>query len=87
MPDPLDRGTGPDDSGDSLIAPMPGRVRAVDARPGQTAARGDRLLVLEAMKMEHSLVAARDGTITEVLVQVGDQVEAGMALILLESTG
>ena len=44
---------------------------------------GDRLAVLEAMKMEHTLTAARDGVVAEVLVDAGAQVEAGAVLILL----
>jgi len=65
-------------------APMPGLVKAVLARPGQAVAQGDRLAVLEAMKMEHSLLAARDGVVAEVLVAEGAQVSAGAALIRLE---
>ena len=45
---------------------------------------GDRLAILEAMKMEHSLEAARDGVVAEVLCADGDQVEAGAPLIRLE---
>jgi len=65
-------------------APMPGLVRAVDVVAGQVVQAGDRLVVLEAMKMEHVLCAGRDGVVAEVLVVVGDQVEAGAALIVLE---
>ena len=64
-------------------APMPGLVRAVDVVAGQVVQAGDRLVVLEAMKMEHVLCAGRDGVVTEVLVVVGAQVEAGAALIAL----
>lgn len=63
---------------------MPGLVKAVHAVPGQSVVRGDRLAVLEAMKMEHSLLAARDGVVAEVLVAAGDQVTAGAALVRLE---
>jgi 3-methylcrotonyl-CoA carboxylase alpha subunit len=59
-------------------------VRAVFATPGQRVAAGDRLALLEAMKMEHALLAARDGIVAEVLVAAGAQVEAGAALIRLE---
>ena len=65
-------------------APMPGLVKAVHAIAGQAVAKGDRLAVLEAMKMEHSLLAASDGVVAEVLVQAGDQVSAGAALVRLE---
>jgi 3-methylcrotonyl-CoA carboxylase alpha subunit len=69
----------------SLVeAPMPGLVKAVHAEAGQAVAKGDRLAVLEAMKMEHSLLAASDGVVAEVLVQAGDQVAAGAALVRLE---
>ena len=63
---------------------MPGLVKAVDVRAGQAVKAGDRLCVLEAMKMEHSLTAARDGVVAEVLASAGDQVEAGAPLIRLE---
>jgi 3-methylcrotonyl-CoA carboxylase alpha subunit len=66
------------------LAPMPGRVVSVHVEAGQTVAEGDRLAVLEAMKMEHSLTAARDGVVAEILVRAGDQVEAGAPLIQLE---
>ena len=71
--------------GDALtLSPMPGLVKAVHVTAGQEVKAGDRLAVLEAMKMEHSLTAARDGTVAEVLAQAGDQVEAGAPLIRLE---
>jgi len=71
--------------GDSNVieAPMPGLIKAVFARAGQVVSEGDRLAVLEAMKMEHSLLAARDGVVAEVLAAEGDQVEAGAALVRL----
>lgn len=72
---------------DAIIAPMPGQVRAVNAAVGQTVQAGDPLVILEAMKMEHTLRAPRDGTIAEVLHGVGGQVALGDPLILLEPTG
>jgi 3-methylcrotonyl-CoA carboxylase alpha subunit len=68
----------------ATLSPMPGLVKAVFVVPGQEVKAGDRLAVLEAMKMEHTLTAARDGQIADVLVSAGMQVEAGAALILLE---
>ena len=62
---------------------MPGLVKAVFVAPGAQVAAGDRLAVLEAMKMEHVLLAARAGEVAEVLVEAGAQVEAGAALIRL----
>jgi len=84
VPDPLDVIGGAVGDGNVVEAPMPGLVKAVFAAPGQAVALGDRLAVLEAMKMEHVLVAARDGVVAEVLVAEGTQVEAGAALIRLE---
>ncbi len=71
-------------AGNATLSPMPGLVKAVFVAAGQSVVAGDRLAVLEAMKMEHTLTAARDGIIAEVLVQPGAQVEAGAALVLLE---
>ncbi len=86
VPDPLDRQSGATASG-VIEAPMPGLVKSVDTRTGETVKAGARLAVLEAMKMEHTLTAARDGTVAEVLVAAGDQVQAGAALIRLEDEG
>ena len=84
VPDPLDRAGAAAGGGNLIEAPMPGLVRAVLAIPGQAVKVGDRLAVLEAMKMEHVLTAARDGVVAELLVAEGAQVEAGAALIRLE---
>ncbi len=64
-----------------IIAPMPGRVLAVDVETGQIVAPGDRLLVLEAMKMEHRITARSAGTISAVHITTGDQVADGMLLV------
>ncbi|MGR3494240.1 acetyl/propionyl/methylcrotonyl-CoA carboxylase subunit alpha [Citreimonas sp.] len=72
-------------TGDSLtLAPMPGRVVSVAVEAGQAVVEGQRLVVLEAMKMEHAMTAWRDGTVAEVLVSEGAQVEAGAPLIRLD---
>lgn len=63
-----------------MTAPVPGKVVAVRVSSGQTVRRGDALFVLESMKMEFEVRAARDGTIDRVLVTIGDQVAAGGAL-------
>ncbi|RBI75300.1 3-methylcrotonyl-CoA carboxylase [Roseovarius sp. TE539] len=70
-----------------IEAPMPGLVKLVTAAPGDRVHAGDRLAVLEAMKMEHSLLAARDGVVAEVLVTQGAQVSAGTALVRLDTDG
>lgn len=84
IPDPLDVGLAAGAGGNVIEAPMPGLVRSVHAVVGDTVSAGDKLAVLEAMKMEHALLAPRDGVVAEVLSAAGDQVEAGAALILLE---
>jgi len=84
--DPLQQAAGAQGDGNLIEAPMPGLVREVFASVGQKVVMGDRLAVLEAMKMEHSLLAARDGVVAEVLAVAGDQVEAGAALVRLEPT-
>ncbi|MGI9401768.1 MAG: biotin carboxylase N-terminal domain-containing protein [Rhizobiaceae bacterium] len=71
--------------GDTVVAPMPGIVKAMMAKAGQKVCRGEPLLALEAMKMEHVLPAPCDGRVVEVLVNIGDQVTDGMVLIKLES--
>ena len=82
--DPLDRDAGGAGDSDVIEAPMPGLVKALFAEAGQTVLEGDRLAVLEAMKMEHSLLAPRDGVVAEVLAGEGAQVTAGAALVRLE---
>jgi 3-methylcrotonyl-CoA carboxylase alpha subunit len=84
LPDPLDRGAAAGAGGNVVEAPMPGLLKAVFAAAGDRVAAGDRLAVLEAMKMEHTLVAPRDGVVAEVLAAAGAQVEAGAALVRLE---
>ena len=59
----------------SLVAPMPGTVVKVLAAPGDTVAKGDPVVVIEAMKMEHTIGASGDGTVAEILVAVGQQVD------------
>ncbi|MDP5215616.1 acetyl/propionyl/methylcrotonyl-CoA carboxylase subunit alpha [Ruegeria sp. 2205SS24-7] len=82
--DPLDRDASGGGDTNVIEAPMPGLVKAVFATPGQQVREGDRLAVLEAMKMEHALLAARDGVVAEVLSSEGAQVEAGAALVRLQ---
>lgn len=63
-----------------LLAPMPGRVRRVLLTEGARVGKGDVILILEAMKMEHAIRAPRDGTVARVLFREGDLVEAGAVL-------
>ena len=82
LPDPLARG-GAGPGGDVVLSPMPGLVAAVAVTEGQSVAEGDRMVVLEAMKMEHVLRAPRSGIVAQVAVTAGDQVKAGVALVTL----
>ena len=67
-----------------LQAPMPGNVLQVAVTEGQAVAKGELLVILEAMKMEHRISAPYAGTVTAVVVTAGDQVDAGATLVLLE---
>jgi propionyl-CoA carboxylase alpha chain len=83
---PLPRFVNPADAvaSGSLLAPMPGTVVRVAVGPGATVAAGDPVLVLEAMKMQHTVSAPHDGTIIEIHVQPGTQVAAGEVLAVVE---
>jgi acetyl/propionyl-CoA carboxylase alpha subunit len=69
------------EAGGDLRSPMPGRVRRCFAKEGETVTRGQVLLVLEAMKMEHAIRAPRDAVVRAVRVREGDLVEAGVELV------
>lgn len=71
----------------SLVAPMPGRIVATLVAPGTAVKRGAPLLVLEAMKMEHTLQAPADGTVQGYRVKAGDQVGDGAVLVDFEADG
>jgi 3-methylcrotonyl-CoA carboxylase alpha subunit len=66
------------------LSPMPGRIIAVDVAVGDRVAKGQKLVTLEAMKMEHSLVAPFDGTVAELTAIEGGQVSDGMVLARIE---
>ncbi|MGH7126901.1 MAG: biotin/lipoyl-containing protein, partial [Stellaceae bacterium] len=85
--DPLQPKTELDATGGRLTAPMPGKIIEVSARAGQRVKRGEALLVLEAMKMEHTIVAPADGIIDGVHFSPGDLVEEGAALIAFSADG
>ena len=71
------------DSG-RLQAPMPGKVTVVHVKPGDKVKRGQVLMAMEAMKMEHAVAAPRDGVVKELRFQPGEQVGEGEALIVFE---
>jgi biotin carboxyl carrier protein len=62
---------------------MPGKVIKVGAAQGDMVSEGDSLIVMEAMKMEHTLRAPHRGTVTSVFCAPGDQVEAGAVLVVV----
>jgi 3-methylcrotonyl-CoA carboxylase alpha subunit len=68
----------------SLNAPMPGKIIQVLSRPGAPVKKGQPLLILEAMKMEHTITAPADGVVKEVHFAAGEQVPEGAELITLE---
>ena len=68
----------------TVKSPMPGLVKEVLVAPGDEVEKGARLLVLEAMKMENEITAARSGRIVEVNVTAGTIVEGGLPLITIE---
>ena len=67
-----------------LTAPMPGKVIDIKVKKGKKVKTGDTLVILEAMKMEHSIKASEDGTVTQLLISVNDQVENGALLMIVE---
>jgi 3-methylcrotonyl-CoA carboxylase alpha subunit len=68
----------------TLLSPMPGRVISVEVREGDQVAKGQKLLTLEAMKMEHSLAAPFDGVVAELQAEAGAQVTEGTMLVRVE---
>ena len=69
----------------SLISPMPGKVTEMNVKVGDNITKGQKLLVMEAMKMNHSISSDRDGVVKEIYVNIGDQLETGTSLLLLKS--
>ena len=79
--DPMAHAGEAEAAGGRLTAPMPGKVVAVLASKGQQVKKGDPLVIMEAMKMEHTIAAPSDGLVEEILYQVGDQVTDGAPLL------
>lgn len=71
------------EGGGAVLAPMPGKVLSVAVKPGDTVKKGQTLVVLEAMKMEHTLTAPRDGVVETVNATAGAQVSDAAALVVL----
>ncbi len=75
---------GADASDGAILSPMPGRVIAVAVAAGEAVTKGQKLLTLEAMKMEHSLTAPFDGTVAQLNASEGGQVSEGTLLVKIE---
>lgn len=84
LPDLLAGEAEADAAGDVVVAPMPGLVKLVRISAHDQISKGDPLVVLEAMKMEHTLTAERDGIVESILVQEGEQVTGGTVLLTLQ---
>jgi 3-methylcrotonyl-CoA carboxylase alpha subunit len=84
--DPLAHAGAGAGEGGRLTAPMPGKVVAFLVQAGAAVKAGQALAVMEAMKMEHTIAAPRDGTVAELLFSVGDQVAEGDELLRLQAT-
>jgi 3-methylcrotonyl-CoA carboxylase alpha subunit len=84
FPDPAERLASDGEGGDGVVkAPMHGKLVALFVTPGQIVAKGDKVLVVEAMKMEHAMAAPLAGTIAEVRAEVGEQVGQGAVLVTI----
>jgi acetyl/propionyl-CoA carboxylase alpha subunit len=79
--DPRQRALGGDVSVDVSTAPMPGTVITVSVESGQAVGAGERLVVIESMKMQSEIVAMRDGEVDQVFVAVGDTFDRGAPLV------
>ena len=77
------RGPGSAADGDALISPMQGTIVKIVATDGQQVRAGETIVVLEAMKMEQPLAAHKDGTVSELTVEVGQTVSAGQVICRL----
>ena len=73
------------ESDGSVLSPMPGKIVSVSVKAGDTVTKGQTLLVLEAMKMEHALAAPFDGMVAELTAVAGGQVSEGVVLVKLEA--
>ncbi len=76
---------GMDELSGGLVAPMPGAVLSTEIKPGDRVTKGDLLLILEAMKMEHPVTAPGDGVIAALHVRVGEQVKNGQLLVTIDA--
>jgi 3-methylcrotonyl-CoA carboxylase alpha subunit len=83
--DPLLHAGEAEDEGGRLTAPMPGKIVAILVSKDEAVVKGAPLLIMEAMKMEHTIAAPRDGIVQELLYATGDQVEEGVQLLSFQA--
>ena len=82
-----DGGTAGTAADGAILSPMPGRIIAVDVAAGDTVTKGQKLVTLEAMKMEHTLTAPFDGIVAELNAVAGAQVRSRQLLARIEKAG
>ena len=82
-PAPAPASTAGGEGGAAVLSPLPGVIIGVHCKVGDEVKRGQRILVLEAMKMENDIKADRDGTITSIAVSQGDNVQEGATLVTI----
>ena len=75
------------EEGSKVTAPLPGKIVQVLVEPGSEVKKGETLLILEAMKMEHTITAPRDALIEDVPFTTGEQVTEGTELVLFATEG
>lgn len=69
---------------EKVVAPIPGTIVSIAVKPGQTVKAGQKVLILEALKMQNEIFCETAGTVKEVLVNEGAKVKAGQALVVIE---
>ena len=69
----------------AMISPMPGKIFKIVKEVGQTVKKGDTILIMEAMKMEHPVKASSDGVIKNIFFQEGQQVDGGVELVSIDA--
>ncbi len=83
--DPLHDAELEEGGGGNVIAPMPGKLTNIMVKAGDKVSKGDPLAILEAMKMENTLIAPADGVVSEVSFSMGDQVDEGAVVVSFEA--
>ncbi|NLI92616.1 MAG: biotin/lipoyl-binding protein [Peptococcaceae bacterium] len=69
---------------ENILAPIPGTIVSVAVNAGQTVKAGQKILILEALKMQNEIFCEEAGTVKEILVKEGAKVKAGQTLVVIE---